>query len=269
MRPLPDVIAHRPNSKPSNPTRAAAVGAIGGDAISNLACVQELRERILEVEADRDPEAVHRMRVACARLRVWLALGGGCSALDAELRSLRDAAAELRDLDVQLMDEPPRRWPRSQARRHEAARDALLAYVEGRRPRVFLHALAEMPALPRRAAELELRRMARRAFEVRVGRSSPRKLHRARRRVRDLRYACQWLDVDVGWLARLQEILGEARDAMLAARAEHAHPRRDEARARERSRKARAAWNLALPLLQKVASEGSGAIGRYPEGAAS
>lgn len=211
--------------------------------------------------AGSDPEGVHRMRVATRRLQAALSLyapvlGPGVGTLRGELRWLRRALGDVRDLDTHL--ERIGRYqaaagPRDRAalapldelltrRRDEARLGSLLPALDGDRYTALLAGIAALAAerrgesVPGAAtrASAALRPAIRkrgRAFlrslrrARREGGSAPR--HRARIRAKQLRYALECSGSLYGRPGRraiealrpLQELLGAERDALLAAAA--------------------------------------------------
>ena len=91
--------------------------------------LSQLASQLRAVRANASVEDVHHLRVAIARLRVWLSLGRW-HALQDDLRWLRDRAAAVRDFDVQIEHGPPPRWASYLQQRREQARLQLV-----RRPR--------------------------------------------------------------------------------------------------------------------------------------
>ncbi len=161
------------------------------------------------------------MRVAIARLRVWLGLGGW-HVLHDDLRWLRRSIAPVRDLDVQLAQEPPPEWAAElRGRRAEAQRE-LMATLESERLPSLLEALRSMPPVPRDEARKTLATVASRA--LRRAKPATRRgagltpLHRLRCEVRRLRFALEWLGEDASGLATLQDALGDACDRSVTLR---------------------------------------------------
>lgn len=181
--------------------------------------LRNLERRIPVARAGVDPEGAHQMRVAIARLRVWLALGGW-HVLDDDLRWLRGGIAQIRDLDVQLQHKPPPSWAATLRRRHERAQRGLLATLDDDRLPSLLLALSCVPPVPAGRARRRLPKLARRA--LRCGRAVKRDgndleaLHRLRCVVRRLRFALEWLDVDTTDLVKVQDALGDACDLSVA-----------------------------------------------------
>ncbi len=211
----------------------------------------------------RDPEGVHQLRVAVARLRVWLELGGW-RALHDDLRWLRTKAAPVRDLDVQLArDLPPAYGEKLQAE-HERARNELQRALQADRLRALLSALAVLPPLTPRRAQQGLARFARRTLAL--GRELPRDgyecLHAVRRSVRRVRFALEWLGEPADEIVKLQSALGTFGDAWVALRyaEEHGkghdmaeHKRTLERELRDAAHGARTAWRRARPALEALA----------------
>ena len=211
--------------------------------------------------AGSDPEGVHRMRVATRRLQAALSLyapvlGTGSGVLRGELRWLRRALGDVRDLDTHL--ERIERYraaagPRDRAalaplgelltrRRDEARLESMLPALDGERYTALLAGVASLAAgrgaeaVPGAAdrASAALRpaiRSSGRAFarSLRLARreDGPDQRHRARIRAKRLRYALECSGSLYGRPGRraikalrpLQELLGAERDALLAAAA--------------------------------------------------
>lgn len=163
-----------------------------------------------------DPEGVHQVRVALARLDLWLRMGGW-RVLRPDLRWLRRGAARVRDLDVQLQrpDLPGavRSWLDQERSR---ARVEFLSLLESPRTAGLRLALRALPPLPRARAE-RCRARLRRKAEARCRRllddpEDIERYHDLRRAVRRLRYAIEWLGEDASEVKRVQGVLGELND---------------------------------------------------------
>lgn len=200
-----------------------------------------LREAAAQISANawgarsgRDPEFLHQLRVGTRRLRAALRTSrglwrhGDASVLRRRLRALSRASGPARDWDV-IAARRGAAWPAGARARHEAARDALR------------RSLAELPALPlpraRAGARRALQPFAREALSrldrrirrrlAQRGWGDSRQLHALRRRLRRLRYACEFLagafparDAGpiVAALKSLQDLLGELNDIAIARR---------------------------------------------------
>lgn len=211
-------------------------------------------------EAD-DAEATHQLRVALARIRAWLWLGGHRVLRD-DARWLRDAAQPLRDLDVQL-ELGVGAAERALADRRERARAQLTAALAAPRTRALFDALAAMPPIPTPEATAGAARAAKRAAALLENLDAPRPeldpLHDLRRAVRRLRYALEALGRDATLAIDLQSSLGDACDCMLALHSlgrsgphrQGLAQRRDDALARARKQAAR--LEPALARLEKKA----------------
>ena len=212
--------------------------------------------------AGTDPEGVHQVRIAIARIRVWLEIGGW-RVLDDDLRRLRTIAAPVRDLDVQLARTLPAVYAAELHAERVIARRALVAALDGPRFESIVTALGTMPPVRRRRARKSLERLVHRAI-VR-GRELPRKdyarLHALRRSVRRVRFALEWLGKPTDELVKLQEALGEFGDAWVAFRRagqgqssqvrEHARALKRELRVTARA--ARRAWRRTQSALEELA----------------
>jgi CHAD domain-containing protein len=162
-----------------------------------------------------DLESVHLLRQAARRLRVWLWLGDW-QILNDDLRWLQHRAGRVRDLGLGkgirltgfqkwLTDELARAW------------EALWTDLEHPRRRGVEEALTWMPPFAYKEAKGHLE-----ALKHRVRRhlkaQSPEELHILRRRIRRLRYAKEWLQLEAEDLVRLQDELGQLSDLRLQLR---------------------------------------------------
>jgi CHAD domain-containing protein len=241
----------------------------GRDGIGADRWLRHLEDNVPIARAGLDPEGAHQMRVAIARLRVWLALGGW-RVLDDDLRWLRGRIAPVRDLDVQLQRDPPAPWAATLRRRRGRAQRELVVTLDGPRFSSLLGALACLPPVSTSRARREVPSMARRALR-RARAASDRgyrdleSIHRLRCAVRRLRFALEWLGADAGDLARAQDALGEACDAGVALRSLAEGRRERRRRYRDRlvrdlrraRRRARAALRDVRPRLEDLACSSS------------
>jgi CHAD domain-containing protein len=210
LRIFPLDLPRRPQRRPE-PGRVAAAP-----------WVDHLRRHLLVAREGTDPEGVHQVRVACARLLVWLELAER-SALRDDLRWLRRAAGKVRDLDVLLLSSPPEPFAshlRTELRRR---REALRRALDDSRLAALLAALDHLP--PFRAEEAEaglarIRRRARRRASRAAEKLDAASLHALRRALRKLHFAEEWLGRETPRRLRaLQRALGELNDAVAAQRA--------------------------------------------------
>jgi CHAD domain-containing protein len=194
-------------------------------AIGSEAWLAHLVRHVPIARAGEDREGVHQVRVACARLDVFLRLGER-RALRDDLRWLRERASAVRDLDVLLASAPPEPFALWLAGERVVARAALLEALESPRLRALLDAWRWLPPLRRERArklrrELE-RKCARRVRKALAPDAPPdaplEALHAARRAVRRLRYADEWLGRRGRPLAQIQDALGEVNDLSVARR---------------------------------------------------
>ena len=211
-----------------------------------------------------DPEGVHELRVALARIRLWLRLAHHRTLRD-DTRWLRSAAAPLRDVDVRLSLHPPPAEARRLARRRVTERRKLREQLDAPRTHALLTALARLPPVRRKAARRQLDRLAARVLEAgeRVERHPHDldALHALRVAARRLRYGLDYLGQRSGPVAALQESLGEACDcAITLGRRHRAGPFERELIERRRiaERKARKQWYALRPELagQRAVREG-------------
>lgn len=186
-------------------------------------------EAHLSVARDgEDPEGVHQLRVASARLETFLRLGAR-RALRDDLRWLRERASAVRDLDVLLAGKLPKPFAEWLAAERVVARAGLLEALESPRLRALLEAWNWVPPLDRESAAHERRRLARRAT-VRAATALEHDapldaFHAVRRALRRLRYADEWLGRDASELKALQQSLGELNDVAVVRRYFAACPR--------------------------------------------
>lgn len=177
-----------------------------------------LVERIEVARAGRDPEGVHGLRVACARLDVFLRLARW-RVLRPDLRWLRRAASPTRDLDVLLASDLSREMRAALELQRGRAREELLAAFDHERAIALLQALEHAPVLnPARALEAydKLRqRVAERGEALHASASALGDFHALRRALRRLRYAREWLGLDSAPLRALQDLLGALNDAVV------------------------------------------------------
>lgn len=174
-----------------------------------------------------DHEGVHQLRVAAARLEVFLRLAGRRCLRD-DLRWLRERASAVRDLDVLLASHPPALLAEWLAGERVVARAGLVEALESSRLRGLLEGWRWVPPLPRAEAAERRKRLARRtakrARRTFDARATLEAFHDVRRSLRRLRYADEWLGRDVDELKALQETLGELNDVAVAHRLASACP---------------------------------------------
>jgi len=185
---------------------------------------ENLAQGIWRIRMATDSEAVHELRVAAARLRVWLLLGERRMLSD-DLRWLRRQAGDARDLEVMLAGLPGGDEVEELRERLRRARRDLLDALSLPRAAGLLASLAVSPPIDRCAAERRARSW--RDQVLRLGRrmdwtlASERELHRLRRRLRRLRFAYDWLGWPVTVLKDMTDALGDLNDlAVLRARIE-------------------------------------------------
>jgi len=172
-------------------------------------------------KADLDAEAVHHLRVAAGRLRVWLALSG-MRVLQDDLRWLRNSAGPLRDLDVVIERLGSRTWAKVLFERRDLFADQFVATLSGSRVQGLLAAMRLLPPLSEKDARKGTAEL-KEAVE-RIGGRARREdddlapIHRLRRYVRRLRYAVEWQGGECSRLEDLQEALGEVGDLATAHR---------------------------------------------------
>jgi CHAD domain-containing protein len=181
----------------------------------------DLEQHVPIARAGVDPEGAHQVRVATARLRVWLALGGWRVLID-DLGWLRAHAARVRDLDVHLGRQPPEEIAQRLVSEHARAHRELCVALDSQRTSGLMRALSYMPPLSREDAAPRMAKLARLTLRrFRVATADPEDvaaLHRARCALRRLRYALDWLDACPPELIALQDEVGEVGDRLAALR---------------------------------------------------
>lgn len=211
--------------------------------------IDRLAASLAAARATPSVDDVHDLRVSAARLIAWLEISGR-RALRDDLRWLRRAAGEVRDLDVILERHSATEW--GAVLHHErAARARKFADLAGS-PRVE-GLLAGLRCVPvpvadearERVGKLE-QRLAKAGTKLESDPFESESLHRLRRRARRLRYAYEWLGDDAKPLAALQERLGELQN--LAVEDQHLAEHAEDASAAERRRE------IADELAQKRAA---------------
>ena len=220
-----------------------------------------------------DPEAVHQLRVALARLRVFADLSAETptETFDADLRWLRGAAAKLRDLDIQLARaDLPATFAAKLAADRGFAEAGLRAALSEPRAAALHAALAALPPLSRTKAERGLARLSDHALAYgdAVRTDDPASLHALRRAVRRARFALEWLGDHSEPIVALQSTLGAFNDAWIALTRAKSEPgpepksmrryrRAIEQELRDAMRDVTRAWRRTRPELARFA-EGSG-----------
>jgi len=215
--------------------------------------------------AGTDPEGVHQVRVACARLLVWLELGGWRVLRD-DLRWLRGHAARLRDLDVLRAEDPSAFRDEGLGTELDVARGELLQALDDPRLGSLILALSSMPPIPSRKARAVASRLARvclrRGRALGARRGSVQALHRLRCAVRRLRFGLEWMGAEVPQIVELQEAIGIVCDHAVAlrqlerkstAKAGEGHRSEIERALRRSRRDAVRVWRKRRPLLKKLA----------------
>jgi CHAD domain-containing protein len=208
-----DPLRTRSARKPRASGAARAPKALA--SLSAVEAVERLSAALPVALEGRDPEGVHQLRVACARLATWLHLAR-VHVLRDDLRWLRKQASAVRDLDVLLGADPPQEVSMYLHVERERARRELERTLDDPRMHAMLAAFALLPAVPRERArerELDLLRRAEKRGERAMRANAPiEDLHALRRAVRRLRYAREWLGQPVKALKEMQDTLGELND---------------------------------------------------------
>jgi CHAD domain-containing protein len=181
--------------------------------------VSQLIEAHQAALVGREAEGVHQLRVACRRLVVWHAMAERRTLVD-DLRWLRRAAGEVRDLDVLLVRTLPEELVPWLEERRAQARQRLQTVLDSGRIRGLLEALRWLEPIRVERVALELvrqrRKVARLAAALERHEDDPHrervKLHALRRALRGLRYTLAWVDRRPKRLERLQAALGGLND---------------------------------------------------------
>ena len=243
---------------------AAAVRAPEG--VSPRAWLHHLVEHLPIARAGEDPEGVHQVRVASARLLVWLELGRW-RVLKDDLHWLRGRVSRMRDLDVLRAEDPSAFRAKRLDRDLVIARRELLQALDDPRVESLILALSSMPPVPIRKPRSVARRLAkvclRRGVALRARGHSLDALHRLRCAIRRLRFAFEWTGHEVPRIVELQEAIGTVCDHAVAlrqvertsgGRSRGERRRRRLAQALHRSRRlALRSWKRTRPLLKELA----------------
>ncbi len=201
--------------------------------MARLVVSPQLEHLVASVDVARDsfePEAIHQVRVAGRRVKVWLRLAG-YEALHHDLRWLIRGLGPLRDLDV-LLDSPLAndgafgRWLRAE---HTAAKASAKTLLNHARLEGLLRALRSTGSAPRRQALEAAAGLATRAERQWQTFTSQRlaapsealfdQVHAVRRAARQARYAAEWTGADPDSFRAVQEAVGPVCD-LVALRAQ-------------------------------------------------
>ena len=185
------------------------------DAIPLGPWLEHLEQHLPIASLGQDPEGTHQVRVAAARLDVWLRLDGRRILRD-DLRWLRRAGGAVRDIDVVLERGVPAGTEALLVQQRSSAQ-RLFVHLLGRpRVRALRESLALLPPLQRWKAEQGLeewsksaRRFGRRTDFVKDPLA---RLHRLRRGLRRLRYAREWLGLETEAMRKQVSVLGDLND---------------------------------------------------------
>lgn len=192
--------------------------------------LEHLRAHLPAARAGVDPEGVHQIRVAAGHLDAWLELGD-LRVLRDDLAWLRGAAGRVRELDVLIAAAPEPAWLAWIEERRAAERATLLAALDDARLAALLDALSWLPPLDPELAAARLPRFARRAQRrgerMLADPSDIDGFHRLRKGLRRLRYAREWLGLEVRGLKVLQQSLGALHDVSVALELLQEWPGRD------------------------------------------
>jgi len=178
-----------------------------------------LRTHLAAVQKGGGEDDVHQLRVATRRIASWLRLGR-VRILRADLRRVRAAGGEVRDVDVMMAQSPPEPlagWLHGErARRH----DSLLKIAAAPRTAAMCDALALLAPIDESRARESVPRLARRALDsgdaLQLAPNDVECFHRLRRSVRGLRYALEWLEEKTGAFKEFQDLSGSGADLSVA-----------------------------------------------------
>lgn len=177
-------------------------------------------DQLAVLPAEPTAEQWHQLRDSLGRLAAWLRMAGQRPLRD-RVKTLRRAIGEIRDIDI------------ARGRLDSSASAALFSRLGSERDRkaaTLVHRLAapstgkllrdlqETPPLNYEAAVDASRRMARRAWKAGrrfVNEPAPATAHRLRRRLRELRFAREWLRQETAPLRPLVRRLGRLNDRLL------------------------------------------------------
>ena len=175
-----------------------------------------LEQSLDGLSSEITPDECHEIRESLCRLATWLKLAGFRS-LRERVKSLRRAIGPLRDLDVvreRIGASDRVALDQERRRRAESARSRLLGAIT----QTLLDDLREAPVVNYAAAEREARRLARRVEKAGarfVAGTTREHAHRLRRRLRDCRFAREWLGLTTSGLKPLIRRLGQLSDEVL------------------------------------------------------
>lgn len=197
------------------PDRADPPSPEGRTRIPLLPWLEHLVWHMARAAEGEDPEGAHQVRVAAARIDVWLRLSGRRMLRD-DVRWLRRSAAAVRDIDVTLARGVEGEVRESLAKQRESAQRLLAVALAHRRTHALLAGLHVLPPLSAEDAQARVQRWSKELLAkgdlADFERDSPTSLHRLRRRARRLRFAREWLDLETDALHALQEELGLLHD---------------------------------------------------------
>lgn len=175
-----------------------------------------LNELLGGLTSEISPEECHEIRESLGRIATWLRLAG-LLALRDRVKTLRRSVGAVRDLDVVIEQvDAARIGNLGQERRRQSAR--LRSHLAGASTSDLQHDLQDVPAMNYVAAESESRRLARRvrrAGAVFADTPTRRNAHRLRRRLREYRFAREWLRLPTAHLKPLIRRLGRLNDDTL------------------------------------------------------
>ena len=185
---------------------------------------QRLEDQLVLLPTDPTAEQWHELRDSLGRLAAWLRMAERPS-LRERVKELRRGIGQVRDADIvreHLGGASLSRLERERAR--QAA--VLLLRLAASSTENLLRELRETPPLNHEAAIVACRGTARRAWKA--GRRfaldpTPATAHRLRRRLRELRFAREWLRLGTAPIRPLIRRLGRLNDRLLVQSSPHRH----------------------------------------------
>jgi CHAD domain-containing protein len=195
-----------------------SVGGYGPLLVSNQPWRVRLEEALADLPANSSPDRLHEFREALARLMVWLRLSGD-EPFRGRLRAIRRQVGVVRDLDV-IREQASKEEATQLDRKSEQQREELMRTLSTRRMRELVDALRQAPPLNQVEAKIAAKRLWKRVRTA--GRELERHptletAHRLRRRLREYRFAREWLHQKTRRYRPLLKELGRLNDERLLA----------------------------------------------------
>lgn len=168
---------------------------------------------------DASPDRLHELRGALGRLMAWLRLAGQTE-LRTRLRDLRREVGAVRDLDV-IHEQLGKTAVAKLDAEAESQRALLVRRLQSPAAEHLVEELENVPPLnfeSARAAACGLFRKVRSAGKTLRNDPSPESAHRLRRKLREYRFALEWLGEKTKSLRPLLRRLGDFNDRQVLAR---------------------------------------------------